>query len=281
MRSEPSRTIVFSHANGFPAGTYRSLFEAWRTAGYKVAAVEKFGHDPLHPPSSNWPGLRNELIHLIERQCSEPAFLVGHSLGGYVSVLAAAQRPDLVRGVVLVDSPLLTGLLARALQLAKATGIGERFSPGHVSKRRRQHWPSTDAAFKHFADKPMFARWHPEMLHDYIACGLEPAAKGHTLAFRRDIETAIYNTLPHHMGRLLRGHPLQCPMAFIGGTQSNEVRQVGMRATQRLTHGQVSWIDGSHLFPFEKPAETAAEVLRWLALFSAPSTLGARATPHL
>ena len=70
-------------------------------------------------------------------------------------------------------------------------------------------------------------------------------------------------------------------MAFIGGTRSNEVRQVGMRATQRLTHGQVSWIDGSHLFPFEKRAETAAEVLRWLALFSAPSTLGARATPHL
>ena len=68
---------------------------------------------------------------------------------------------------------------------------------------------------------------------------------------------------------------------IIGGTQSNEVRQVGMRATQRLTHGQVSWIDGSHLFPFEKPAETAAEVLRWLALFSAPSTLGTRATPHL
>ena len=102
----------------------------------------------------------------------------------------------------------------------------------------------------------MFARWHPEVLHDYIGGGLEPAANGHTLTFRRDIETAIYNTLP-------------------------PVRQVGMRATQRLTHGQVSWIDGSHLFPFEKPAETAAEVLRWLALFSAPSTLGTRATPHL
>jgi hypothetical protein len=25
-------TIVFAHANGFPAGTYRLLFEAWRLA---------------------------------------------------------------------------------------------------------------------------------------------------------------------------------------------------------------------------------------------------------
>ncbi len=265
--------IVFSHANGFPAGTYRSLFEAWRSAGYSVHAIDKFGHDPLHPPSSNWPGLRNELIQLIERECAEPAFLVGHSLGGYVSVLAAAKRPDLVRGVVLVDSPLVTGLLARALQLAKPTGIIKRFSPGHVSKRRRQHWPSADAAFEHFAAKPVFARWQPEVLRDYIACGLEPDAKGQTLAFRREIETDIYNTLPHHLGRLLRAHPLQCPMAFIGGTTSEEVRQVGMRATQRLTCGQVSWIEGSHLFPFEKPAETATEVLRWLTHFSAAGSL--------
>ena len=46
-------TIVFSHANGFPAGTYRLLFEAWRGAGFKVAAVERFGHDPAYPVSNN------------------------------------------------------------------------------------------------------------------------------------------------------------------------------------------------------------------------------------
>ena len=32
-------TIVFSHANGFPAGTYRVLFDAWRSAGYRVVAM--------------------------------------------------------------------------------------------------------------------------------------------------------------------------------------------------------------------------------------------------
>ena len=40
------RTLVFSHANGFPAGTYRVLFEQWRAAGWHVLAPEKFGHDP-------------------------------------------------------------------------------------------------------------------------------------------------------------------------------------------------------------------------------------------
>jgi pimeloyl-ACP methyl ester carboxylesterase len=41
------------------------------------------------------------------RQCvAAPAFLFGHSLGGMVALLVAAQRPDLVRAVAVGDSPL-------------------------------------------------------------------------------------------------------------------------------------------------------------------------------
>ena len=47
--------IVFAHANGFPAGTYRALFEQWRAAGRTVHALDRFGHDPRFPVSSNWP----------------------------------------------------------------------------------------------------------------------------------------------------------------------------------------------------------------------------------
>ena len=275
-------TIVFSHANGFPAGTYRSLFELWQRAGFAVHAVEKFGHDPRFPVSNNWPHLRDELIHFIDEQVRVPAYLVGHSLGGYISLLVASRRPDLARGVVLLDSPVLSGWKARALQLAKAAGIGERFSPAHVSRRRRQHWPSAEAAFQHFAAKPAFARWAPGVLCDYIASGFEAdegdeaggagknadRVKGRRLGFQREVETAIYNSLPHHITRLLRAHPLQCPLAFIEGSESSEVRQVGLAATRRLTHGRISTLPGSHLFPFERPAETAAAVLRWIDIFA-------------
>ena len=94
-----------------------------------------------------------------------------------------------------------------------------------------------------------------------------PAARGQRLSFQREIETAIYNSLPHHIPRLLRLHPLHCPLAFVRGTESVEVRQVGLTATRRLTQGRMSALPGGHLFPFEKPAETAAEVLRWIEVF--------------
>ncbi|MFM7505218.1 MAG: hypothetical protein ACKO3M_01400, partial [Rubrivivax sp.] len=50
-----TRTIVFSHANGFPAGTYRVLFEAWQAAGWRVLALPRLGHDERFPVTSGWP----------------------------------------------------------------------------------------------------------------------------------------------------------------------------------------------------------------------------------
>jgi pimeloyl-ACP methyl ester carboxylesterase len=277
-KKAPLGTIVFSHANSFPAGCYRVLFEAWRAAGYTVHALDKFGHDPKYPVTPHWPRLRDQLIHFVQLHSSEPVYLVGHSLGGFLSLLAAAHAPDLARGVVLLDSPLIGGLLTHTIQLAKATGLARSLSPGNVSQRRRMHWPTMEAVHKHFADKAAFALWAPEVLQDYVDCGFEPAlapqAPGYTLAFRREVETDIYNTLAYDIPSFLRQHPLQCPLAFVGGTQSTEVRRVGMGTTERVAEGRVSWLTGTHLFPLEHPRETAAEVLRWLELLSAaPKTV--------
>jgi pimeloyl-ACP methyl ester carboxylesterase len=80
------------------------------------------------------------------------------------------------------------------------------------------------------------------------------------LGFDRGVETAIYNTLPDNLDRLLRRHPLKMPVAFIGGRGSQEMKQVGMAMTEQVTRGRVMMLDGSHLFPMEKPVATAAAI---------------------
>ncbi|WP_310564487.1 alpha/beta hydrolase [Hydrogenophaga sp.] len=267
--------IVFSHANSFPVSTYAVLFRSLRARGYTVRGVDKFGHDPRYPVTSNWPHLVQQLADFagpeVERH-GQGAWLVGHSLGGFLSLMCAARHPVLggrpVKGVLLIDSPVLGGWRARALELVKRTQLVGSISPGKVSRKRRNAWPDAFTAFDHFAHKKAFARWDPQVLRDYIEHGThdEHTAQGvrRLLGFDRDVETAIYNTLPHNLDRLLRRHPLQCPVAFIGGTESAEMKQVGMAMTHKLVgrdHPErLRLIEGSHLFPMEKPHETAVAI---------------------
>lgn len=257
--------IVFSHANSFPAGTYGVLFRSLRARGHTVKAVEQFGHDPKYPVSSNWPHLVQQLADFAGAEVQkygEPAFLVGHSLGGFLSLMAACRHPHLARGVVLLDSPILGGWRAKTLELVKRTQLIGSVGPGKVSQRRRNSWDSAAAALAHFASKKIFAPWPPQVLQDYIThCTHDDATTGkRILSFDRAVETAIYNTLPHNLDRLLQRHPLQCPVAFIGGEKSREMQQVGMTMTRKLAKGRIQMLPGSHLFPMERPQETAAAI---------------------
>ena len=159
-------TLVFSHANGYPAATYRQLFALWRAAGWQVLAVPQFGHDPRYPVTSNWPRLRDQLIDFIADRAPQGAYLVGHSLGGLLSLQAASKRPELALGLVMLDSPVITGWRAHTVQMLKRSRLLQRLGPGKVSVTRRHEWPSRQAAFDHYAAKSMFARWAPGMLND-------------------------------------------------------------------------------------------------------------------
>jgi pimeloyl-ACP methyl ester carboxylesterase len=259
--------IIFSHGNSFPASTYGMLFQSLRARGFQVKAIEKFGHDPRYPVTSNWPHLVQQLADFASQEVEksgQPAFLVGHSLGGFLSLMCAAQHPVLggqpVRGVLLIDSPVLGGWRAAALSVAKRAQLVGTITPGAISRKRRQQWLGVDEVLAHFRSKKAFARWDEQVLRDYIEHGTHDAAGQRLLSFDRDVETAIYNTLPDNLERLLKQHPLKCPVAFIGARQSVEVKRLGLGLTEKVTKGRIMMLDGSHLFPMEKPVATAAAI---------------------
>lgn len=243
-----SGTLVFCHANGFVAGTYEPLFELWRAAGWRVLAPAKLGHDPHYKVTSNWPQLRDELLAYIEREApGEAVALVGHSMGGYLSLLAAARAPALARAVLLLDAPIVAGWRAQGFRILKSTGL-------------------LAAARAHFAAKRAFAGWDARVFEAWLQHGFEPAAAGGVqLVFRREIETRIYNTLPHHVEHVLARHPLHCPFGYLGGTRSAERHQLGIGFVHRLAGPCWREIEGTHLFPMERPRETAQAVLELLA----------------
>lgn len=255
--------LIFSHGNSFPASTYGVMTVSLKKRGFKVKAIEKFGHDSNYPVSDNWTHLVQQLADFTRREsdkAGEAATLVGHSLGGILSLMCAARHPAIVRGLVMVDSPLIGGWRAGALGAIKSTGTVGHVSPGVVSQRRKNSWDSVDAAFDFFKTKRSFGAWDDAVLRDYVEHGTELHNGKRVLCFSREVETQIYNTLPHNLDSLLRRKPLQCPAAFIGGLQSAEMQRIGTSLTEKLVKGRMQWLDGTHLFPMEKPLATAAAI---------------------
>ncbi|AXA90984.1 alpha/beta fold hydrolase [Massilia sp. YMA4] len=256
--------LHFSHANSYPAGTYRQLFELL-AADFEVGALDMHGHNPNYPVGDGWHRLVDELIDELERRYrGEPVILVGHSLGGMLSLMAAARRPELARCVVMLDSPVVAGWRAAVWRVAKAMGLGERLSPARLSVKRRDCWPSVEDAMRHFASKELFAAWAPGVLQDYLDAGLEPCADGVRLRFTREGETAVYQSLPHHIGKLVaRGLPV--PAGYLAGIASEENRMAGLEATRALVGRHLRMMPGGHLFPMEAPALTAQAIRAMIA----------------
>ncbi len=255
--------LVFSHGNSFPASTYGVMTASLKKRGFSVKSIEKIGHDPLYPVTNNWPHLVQQLADFVQREsdkAGKPAYLVGHSLGGILSLMCAAKHPKLACGLVLLDAPVIGGWRATTLGAIKSTKLVGRFSPGAVSQHRRHAWPDTEAAYQHFKSKRAFAAWDDAVLRDYVAHGTVETDGQRRLAFDRHIETLIYNTLPDSLQSILKRHPLRCPSAFIGGVQSQEMKTVGTAMTEKVTQGRMSWMQGTHLFPMENPLAAAAAI---------------------
>ena len=91
---DPSRPVdmLFLHANGFNALTYRSLLEPL-AAEQNILAIDQRGHGRTALKGAvdgrrNWDDLTADLVTLLDRIESPPITLAGHSMGATVSLLA-------------------------------------------------------------------------------------------------------------------------------------------------------------------------------------------------
>jgi pimeloyl-ACP methyl ester carboxylesterase len=249
--------LQFSHANGFPAPCYAAML-AGLGGRYRIRAIEAIGTDPRYPPTEGWTLLVEQLIDALERDgAGEPVFGVGHSLGGYLTLLAAARRPELFRAIVLLDSPIIGSIKGRLLGATKRYGIVDRVTPAGATRDRRSEWPSREEAKAHFATRRLFRHFSAECLDDYARHALVGSAARFRLRIDPAIESQIYRTIPHDMHRALRG--LSVPAGFVGGSDSDVLRRVGM-GTMRGPRFAKRRVPGGHLFPFEHPHEAAAAI---------------------
>lgn len=250
-------TIHFAHANGFPARTYSKLF-SHLADDFKIGYLDRHGHNPDFPVTDGWERLRDELRIEIERRYTRPIIGVGHSLGGILHFLVAVEKPELYKRIILLDAPIISRLSSSTIRALKTLKLIDRYSPSQMTRLRRRSWPSREEAYLHFKEKEKFAAFDDDVLRNYVEHGLVEGNDGLELFFTPRIEASIYRTIPHHLPGF-RGS-LNIPADYIGGTDSREARLARLGFMKKHFPFNFHSIRGSHLFPLEKPVETADKI---------------------
>ena len=108
--------VVLVPGMGDLRGTYRFLAPALREAGYRVAATDLRGHGDSDTTFARYGDVEtaDDIAALIEH-LGGPAVVVGNSMAAGAAVLAAAHRPELINGLVLVG-PFVRNPATGALQ---------------------------------------------------------------------------------------------------------------------------------------------------------------------
>ncbi len=95
--------VILVPGMGDLRATYRFLAPALRDAGYRVAVTDLRGHGESDTTFSSYGDAETaaDILALVEA-LGGPAVIVGNSMGAGAAAYAAAERPDLVSGLVLI-----------------------------------------------------------------------------------------------------------------------------------------------------------------------------------
>ncbi len=242
--------VVFAHANGYPPESYRTLFEPL-LPHCRLMTVE---HRPFWQSgpaltTQNWRVYADDLVETLKREATEPVFLVGHSMGAVIGMLAALQQPGLFRGIVALDPVLIPFKMWLPGQILRA--VGKELPMVQSALRRPGCFDSHEAAFAFYRKKRPFRRVSDEVLWDYVLGGHATRDGGVSLRWTGAWEACVYRSAPLMLSRL-RG--LRITTLGIVGRDSDVCRPGNLEKWQRaMPSAEIQAVEGGHLLPLENP----------------------------
>jgi len=252
--------VVFSHANGFNARTYRSILSPL-AGDLRILALDLRGHGLSRLPTivegrDGWGEFRDDLLAFLDAATGGPVILAGHSMGGTSSLLVAAEAPARVRRLALFDPVIMP----RELQGAAAP------SPlVEGALRRRASFPSKAAAREAYLGRGGFKTWTPGQIADYVEAGFRETPAGEvTLACTPEWEASNFRT--HNYDPWAAFRESRCPIdirrAELASTCRTEGHEAELAASGRI---RIEVVPGTtHFLPMERP-DVVAEALRTAA----------------
>ncbi|CAF2624175.1 unnamed protein product [Rotaria sp. Silwood2] len=180
-------SILFCHAASFHGRCYdRIINEALH--GFHVIALDFRGHgrSQTHPPPYHFRWHGEDVLQFIETLHLNKDNLIGigHSLGGYALICAAAIAPRrLFQSLLLLDPVILPSSMYEDY---------DRYSSSvDFIRRRKNQWSSIEDMILNLEKREPFSQWPQDTLRNYCTYALDENNK---LVCSPDGEISIYKT---------------------------------------------------------------------------------------
>lgn len=255
--------LVFLHATGFHAGVYEDLL-APLAKSRRILAPDFRGHGrtPLHGDEgvlANWDPFIEDVLALIAA-VGRPVVLAGHSLGGAVALLAAAEAgAGSVRSLMLVEP---------VMRPVKETEAEERRSKpiAQAAANRRRVFVSREAAFEGYRGRGPFRTWPDAAVRAYVEGGLVEAPEGVVLRCDPAWEAGIYMAFGSDVWAA--AECANMPLVVRAGDQMSTFPPESERRLKALKpEADIRRIEGaSHFLPLERPEVVREAIERAFAL---------------
>lgn len=249
--------LLILHATGFHGRAYQAVANHLH-AHFHVHAADLRGHGDSRVTDSSvskdetyaWAGMTDDALAAIDAMGGQPLHVVGHSMGGAVSIMIERRRPGLVMHGWAYE-PII---FPPDYMSAGENGLAES------ARRRREVFESRDAAFERYGSRPPLSVFDPAALRDYVDFGFHDQDDGTViLACRGEVEAAVFEASFHdtfdHLGSIAAA------FTIAGSGDGGPPALIAPQVADRLPNGRFEeFADLTHFGPFEDPGRIARSI---------------------
>src|SRR5438270_3534017 len=166
--------LLLAHATGFHAHVLQPLADRLADR-FHCYAFDAPGHGESPPPADgdfDWEKASLEVLDVVDRLGLVHPFGFGHSYGGAVLLMAEAARPGTFRSLFCYEPVVMPYLEPPAIDTSNANPLAAG------ARRRREVFPSRQAAYDNYASKPPLNVFTPEALQAYVDHGFDDLPDG-------------------------------------------------------------------------------------------------------
>ncbi len=255
--------LLFLHATGFQPWLWHPLARELADS-YRIIAPSFCDHRVTDPEEGglNWATLAEDTVRLCNMLRLERPFLVGHSMGATVLMIANALHGLPAAGMVLIEPILLPSEFYQGPMRVDEHPFAAR------AIKRTNYWIDQTDALNYLRSRALFQGWNEEMLELYVRYGMTGRKDGGLqLACSPQREAALFMG-----GKQFDPWPLlpkiSCPVLIVEGEKSENRGIIDLDRIQSLIPDckRRTVNDAGHLLPMERPRE----VTRLVAEFFLP-----------